>query len=158
MDIKIKVETLPLHFVILGGFLIIYAILHLATGQYIILSTVLFVVGVLMLTSHQRLLINTDEKMYGEYYWVLGMRFSNYTEQYEEITVIACTSGNYSQQYGKYNRRFINGIMYKGYIELKDQDKLFLGQNKSKHALMKKLSKISQQLEVAVEDQTNKEN
>ena len=158
MNIKIKVEALPLHFLILGGFLILYAIFNLATGQYVILSSVILVVGALMLTSHQGLTINTDQQKYSEYYWVLGMKLSNFSDQYEEITVIACTSGNYSQQYGKYNRRFINGIMYKGYIELKDQDKLFLGQNKSKHALMKKLSKISRQLEVAVEDQTNKEN
>jgi hypothetical protein len=158
MNIKIKVEALPLHFIILGGFLIIYAILNLVTGQYVILSSVLFVLGVFMLTSHQGLSINTDKKMYSEYYWVLGMRLSNYTEQYEEITLITCTSGNYSQQYGKYNRRFISGIMYKGYIELKDQDKLYVGQNKNKHVLMKKLSKISKQLEVAVVDQTNKEN
>ena len=157
MNIKIKVEALPLHFLILGGFLILYAIFNLSTGQYVILSSVILVVGALMLTSHQGLTINTDQQKYSEYYWVLGMKLSNYTDQYEEITLIACTSGNYSQQYGKYNRRFISGIMYKGYIELKDQDKLYVGQNKSKQAMLKKLATISKQLKVPVEDLTDEE-
>jgi hypothetical protein len=152
MNIKIKVEALPLHFIILGGFLIIYAILNLATGQYIILSTVLIVVGVLMLTSHQGLLINTDKKIYSEYYWVLGMKLSNYSELYEEIISLECIKGNYSQQYGKYNRRFISGTMYKGYIELSNQDDLFVGQNKSRRAMIKKLTKISVKLQVPLED------
>ena len=110
-----------------------------------------------MLTSPHGLTINTDQQKYSEYYWVLGMKLSNYTDQYEEITLIACTSGNYSQQYGKYNRRFISGIMYKGYIELKDQDKLYVGQNKSKQAMLKKLATISKQLKVPVEDLTDEE-
>jgi hypothetical protein len=158
MKIKIKVEHLPLHFLILAGFLVLYAVFHLITWQSVILNSVLFVVGVLMLTTHQALLINTDKKEYSEYYWMLGVKLKNFTERYQEITSVYCTAGNYSQQYGKYNRRFISGIMYKGYIELKDQDKLFVGQNKNKHVLMKKLSKISKQLEVAVEDQIKKIN
>lgn len=158
MKIKIKVEYLPLHFLILAGFLVLYAVFHLISWQSVILNSVLFVVGTLMLTTHQALLINPDNKEYSEYYWMLGIKLNNFTEQYQEITSVLCSVGNYSQQYGKYNRRFISGIMYKGYIELKDQDKLFLGQNKNKHVLMKKLAKISKKLEVAVEDHTNKEN
>ena len=152
MRIKIKVESLPLHFLILGGFLMSYSILNLLAWQYVLLNLVIFVVGILMLTSHQGLSIDTDKKVYNEYYWVLGMKLSNYSEQYQKITSLACTTGNYSQEYGKYNRRFISGTMYKGYIELKDQDHLFIGQNKSKQAMMKKLTKISAQLKVPVED------
>jgi hypothetical protein len=158
MNIKIKVEALPLHFIILGGFLILYGIFNLAAGQYMILNSVLFVVGTLMLTTHQALLINTDKKEYSEYYWMLGIKLNKFTERYQEIISLRCTTANYSQQYGKYNRRFISGILYKGYIELRDQDKLFVGQNKSKQAMMKKLRRLSAKLEVTVEDQTNEEN
>lgn len=111
-----------------------------------------------MLTSHQGLTINTDNKKYSEYYWVLGMKLSNFSEQYEEIISLECTPANYSQQYGKYNRRFISGTMYKGYIDLKDQDKLYVGQNKSKRAMMRKLTRICTKLEVPVNDRTGEEN
>jgi hypothetical protein len=157
MKIKIKVEALPLHFLILGGFFILYAIYNLLIWQAVILNSVLLIIGILMLTSHQSLLINTENKAYSEYYWVLGIKINNYSEQYEEITSLECSESNYSQQYGKYNRRFISGTMYKGYIELKDQEKLFVGQNKSKGAMLKRLTKISGQLKVNVVDRTNEE-
>ena len=158
MKIKITVEHLPLHFIILAGFLVLYSVFHLITWQSVILNSVLFVIGVLMLTTHQALLINTDKKEYSEYYWMLGIKLNKFTERYQEITSVLCTTGNYSQQYGKYNRRFISGILYKGYIELRDQDKLYVGQNKSKRAMMKKLTTLSAKLEVAVNDQTNEKN
>ena len=158
MKIKITVERLPLHFIILAGFLVLYSVFHLITWQSMILNSVLFVIGVLMLTTHQSLLINTDKKEYNEYYWMLGIKLNKFTERYQEITSVHCTTGNYSQQYGKYNRRFISGIMFKGYIELRDQDKLYVGQNKSERAMMKKLTTLSAKLEVAVNDQTNEEN
>ena len=157
MKIKIKVESLPLHFLVLGGFFILYAIFNLVIWQAVILNSVLLIVGILMLTSHQALLINIAKKEYSEYYWVMGMKLSNYSEQYEEITSLECLESNYSQQYGKYNRRFISGTLYKGYIEFKDQEKLFVGQNKSKSTMMKKLTKISAQLKVDVEDRTDTE-
>ena len=157
MRIKIKVEALPLHFLVLGGFLILYSTVNLIIWQDVILSSVLLIVGILLFSSHQSLVINPDKKDYSEFYWVLGMKLNNYTTTYTEITSVECTTGNYSQEYGKYNRRFISGTMYLGHIELKDQDKLFVGQNKSKAALMKKLSKLSAQLKVPIEDRTNKE-
>ena len=132
MKIKIKVEALPLHFLVLGGFLILYTIFNLLAMQGVILNSVLLIVGVLLLSSHQRLEINTDKKEYSEFYWILGMKMSNYSEHYSEITSLQCTTGNYSQEYGKYNRRFISGTMYLGHLELKDQDLIFGGQNKSK--------------------------
>ena len=154
MKIKIKVEHLPLHFLILAGFLVLYAVFHLITWQSMILNSVLFVVGVLMLTTHQALLINTDKKEYSEYYWMLGIKLKNFTERYQEVTSVYCIAGNYSQQYGKYNRRFISGTIYKGYIELRDQDDLFVVQNKSKRAMTMKLTKISVKLKVPLEDKS----
>jgi hypothetical protein len=158
MKIKIKVESLPLHFVILGGFLDVYATLNLIIGESVVMNGILLLVGGLLLTSHQRLDIDLSNKVYSEYYWVLGMKLSNYTEQFHEITSLVCASGSYSQQYGKYNRRYISGTMYKGYIELRDQEPLFVGQSKNKQSLMKKLTKISTELKVPVEDRADEEN
>ena len=157
MRIKIKVEALPLHFLVLGGFLILYSTVNLIIWQDVILSSVLLIVGILLFSSHQSLVINPDKKDYSEFYWVLGMKLNNYTTTYTEITSVECTTGNYSQEYGKYNRRFISGTMYLGHLELKDQDLIFVGQNKSKRTLMKKLATISDQLKVPVEDLTDEE-
>ena len=158
MSVKIKVEALPLHFLVLGGFLILYCIFSLITSQAVILNSVLLLLAIILLTSQQRIEINTDNKTYSEFYWVLGMKLSNYVNSYSEIISVECSAANYSQEYGKYNRRFISGIMFKGYIELKEQEKLYIGQNKNKTAMLKKLTKIASQLQVPLEDRTNIEN
>ena len=158
MSVKIKVEALPLHFLVLGGFLILYSIFSLITSQAVIFNSVLLLLAIILLTSQQRLEINTEEKTYSEFYWVLGMKLSNYVNTYSEIISVECSAANYSQEYGKYNRMFISGIMFKGYIELKEQEKLYIGQNKNKTAMLKKLTKIGSQLQVPFEDRTNIEN
>lgn len=154
---KIKVEALPLHFLLLGGFLILYGALNLMAWQALVLNSILLITGILLLTSHQALSINSDKMEYSEFYWVLGLKLNNYTESYSEIISLTCTTGMYSQQYGKYNRRFIQGTMFKGFIELSNQEKLFIGQNKSKKALMLKLNKISAKLELPIQDHVEQE-
>jgi hypothetical protein len=157
MVMKIKVEALPLHFLVLGALLDVYATFHLIIGESVILNAILLLIGTLQLTTHQRLDIDLTKKIYSEFYWLLGIKLNNYTETYQEITALVCSSGSYSQQYGKYNRRFISGTMYKGYIELKDQEPLFVGRSKSKQGMMKKLTKLSAQLKLPVSDKTNDE-
>ena len=157
MKIKIKVEALPFHYLFLGGILILYAIFNLIILEGVILNSVLLIVGILLVSSQQRLVINTDKKEYSEFYWVLGMKLNNYTAPYTKITSVTCASGNYREEYGKVQRIHVSGMMYKGYISLEDQEKLFVGQNKSKGALMQKLATISDQLKVPIEDFTNEE-
>jgi len=152
MHIKIKVESFPLHFIVLGGILLVYSIFDLIAGQSYILDTILVILGVLLITSHQRVVIDLKNKKYSEFYWVLGLKMSNYEQSYQQITSLVCATGKYSQQYGKYNRRFISGTMYSGYIELKDQENIFIGQHKSKASLMKKLAKIGSQLNITIEE------
>ena len=154
---KIKVEALPLHFLLLGGFLILYGALNLMAWQAVVFNSFLLIAGILLLTSHQALSIDTDKMEYSEFYWILGLKLNNYTESYRKIISLTCSTGMYSQQYGKYNRRFIQGTMFKGFIELSNQGKLFIGQNKSKKALMLKLNKISDKLEVPIQDLVERE-
>ena len=45
--------------------------------------------------------------------------------------------------------------MFNGYIELKDQENLYIGQNKSKQSLLNRLEKIGAQLNVPVEDRVD---
>ena len=115
----------------------------------------MILLGVLLTTSHQRIAIDLEQKKYAEFYWVLGLKMNNYEENYQEITSLVCSTGKYSQQYGKYNRRFITGTMYQGFIELKEQENIFIGQNKSKQSLMNRLEKIAGQINVAIKDKTN---
>jgi hypothetical protein len=155
MKIKIRVESLPLHFVLLGVAMIIFAMFDWLSSLSYIFDTVLLIFGVLLTTSHQKLVIDKKAKNYNEFYWVLGLKVKNNQESFHEITSVFCESGKYSQQYGKYNRRFISGTMYNGYIELKDQENLYIGQNKRKQSLLNRLEKIGAQLNVAVEDRVD---
>lgn len=152
MEVKIKVESLPLHFVLLGAVLVIFALFDWFASQSYILDIILFVLGVLLVTSHQRLTVDLKNKKYSEFYWVLGLKVNNFENSYQEINSVFCESGKYSQEYGKYNRRFISGTIYNGYIELKDQENLYIGNNKRRPSLLNKLEKIGGQLKVSVED------
>jgi hypothetical protein len=155
VKIKIIVERLPLHFIVLGILLISFSIFDSLSTQSYILDAILLVLGVLLLTSKQVLEIDTKNKQYSEYYWVLGLKMNNSSKSFKEIISIFSTSVNYSQQYGKYNRRYISGKLFKGFIELKSQDNLFIGQNKKKEALLKKITILSKDLQIPVEDRTH---
>ena len=148
MKFQIKIESLPLHFLVLGWFLILFNGVNLYINTDIMFNLILLVVGVLLVASQQRVELDLDKKLYSEYYWVLGLRLSPDTEEYSEMLEVILTEGNYSQEYGKYNRRFISGTIFKGYIVLKDQEHIFIGQNKSRKAMERKIIKLADKLKL----------
>ena len=148
MKFQIKIESLPLHFLVLGWFLVIFNGVSLFISADIIFNLILLIVGILLVASQQRVELDLEKKLYSEYYWVLGLRLSQTTEEYSEMLEVILAEGNYSQEYGKYNRRFISGTMFKGYIVLKDQEHIFIGQNKGRKAMERKIIKLADKLKL----------
>ncbi|MEN8248420.1 MAG: hypothetical protein ABFS32_05775 [Bacteroidota bacterium] len=154
MSIKINVENLPLSLRLLGIALFLLGMLDLYVSESYMLDIALLLIGLTLATTHQRLDINLNTKQYQSYYWILGLKFQNEKFEYQEINSIMCVQGKYNQEYGFYPRMKIKGTMFRGYIKLTDQESLFVGQNKKKEALMKKLEKLGQQMNITVEDWT----
>ena len=154
MKVRINVEMLPLHFVILGVFLVLFNSFELYAMGFSWFSAILLFIGIIMSTTQQQVLINTGSKKFEQFYWVLGMKLSNYSVEYSEIVDVYYVDAKYSQQYGKYNRWFISGVLYKGFIKLRDHDNIYIGKSKSIAGISRRLNKIAKKLNVEVIDRT----
>lgn len=154
--VRINIENLPLTFRFLGLVMLVYGGLDLYIAQKYLLDIILLVVGLILVFTHQRLDINLKKKVYQSYYWILGLKMQNETVPFDGVSSVICSQGSYSAAYGKVQRIHIKGIMYKGYIQLTDDDEpLFAGQNRNKNSLLRKMTKISDQLQVPLEDLTS---
>ena len=104
-----------------------------------------------MLTSWQEIIIDTKSQSIHEFNRVCGFRLKENSNIYTTISSIHCKEANYSQEYGKYNRWFLSGTLFRGYLELDGQENLYLGENKIKKQMMKKLEKLANKLGVPVQ-------
>jgi hypothetical protein len=152
MKIKITVEWLPIH-ILVGGFIFtIYGLGGVFLGSYKWAYALVFILGLIMLTSRHMVVINQDNKTYSDFYWVLGMKVQNYSTGFEQIKSLTITAGQYSQQYGMYVRRHISGTIYKMYLDFANQESLYIGQSKSDSSIRKKAANIANSLNLQVRD------
>ncbi len=112
MKTKITVEWMPIHILVGGIIFTIYGLGGVFIGAYKWAYTLVFILGLVMLTSRHLVVLNTDKHSYSDFYWVLGLKVQNYTAPYKEISSLSITAGNYTQQYGMYVRRHISGVVH----------------------------------------------
>jgi hypothetical protein len=97
MDVKIK-NYLPLFFIVLGVGLMVgglYGIL-----ERTLLAIGLFLTGLVLTTTQDRLEINLDEKYYREYIWTLGLKWGEKIK-FNQIQYFYLTKSKKSQVYGQ---------------------------------------------------------
>ena len=152
MKIKITVEYMPVHILVGGIILSIYGLGGVFIGEYKWAYALVFILGLLMLTSRHMVIVNTANKFYSDFYWVLGIKVQNYTATWNKIQFITLTSGQYSQQYGMYVRRFISGTIYKMYLVLDENGPVYIGQSKSDSKIRSRAKKIADELGVDIND------
>ena len=153
-NVKITVERMPVHILVAGFIFTIYGLSEMFLSDLKWVYALVFVLGLIMLTSRQMVNIDHVNKTYSEYKWVLGFKFENYTASFEHISSLSIKGGNYSQQYGMYVRRFISGVIYKMYLDLPGDDPLFLGQSKSLKKIRDRAEKLAKRLSTQVRDTT----
>ena len=152
MKIKITVEWMPIH-ILVGGFIFtVYGLGGVFLGGYKWAYALVFILGIVMVSSRHMVVIDKANNTYSDFYWVLGMKVQNYTASFSQLLSLTVTSGIYTQQYGMYVRRHISGTIYKMYIDLPDDEPIYIGQDKSLSKIRQRAEKLAQDLDLEVRD------
>jgi hypothetical protein len=149
MDFKIK-NYLPLFFIVLGVGLMVgglYSIL-----ERTLLAIGLFLIGLILTTTQDRLEINFDEKYYREYIWTLGLKWG-VKIKFNQIQYFYLTKSKKSQVYGQtYKNHYVTGSHFNGYIKFSDNEKILVADSSSKDWVLKRLKRINSKLGLEVKD------
>jgi len=133
----------------LGVFLSLYALLGIINQSYIV-NIIVLVIGLVLITTHQALTINTINKKISDYYWLFGLKLNTYSQSYHHLESIVLTQTNFIQGYGFIPRMHARGKLYKGYLKLQGQDSFYLGQHKNEKTLHKKLTLYANKLGLSI--------
>lgn len=152
MKVRITVELMPIHILVGGIIFTIYGLGGIFIGELKWVYALVFLLGLVMCTSRHLVIIDTEQKQYSDFYWVLGLKVQNYTANYESIQSLMLTAGNYTQQYGMYVRRFISGTIFKMYLDLPNDEPIYIGQGKSHKKIVKRAEKVAGDLGISVRD------
>jgi len=157
MKLKFQAEFLPIPIIILGAALLLYGILGLFTNQQYLVNFLVLAIGLLFVSTHQGLTVDTKNNEVSDYYWVFGLKLNNYKQSYDRLEAIVLSQKNFTQGYGFVPRLHASGILYQGYLKIKDRDPVYLGQSKNKKSLHKKLASIANKLGISIKDMTTEE-
>lgn len=137
--------------IIFLGIVLVFAGLFVA-GTNLIVSLILFLVAAIIFTTHYRLAIDLDKKVYHDYLWILGLK-NGAKAKFEKIEYLFINSSKVSQTM---NHMVLSSTLrkevYGGYLKFSEKDKVHLTTRDSKARLVEKLKGISTQLKVRIID------
>lgn len=135
----------PFHFIALGFALIPLIVIPI----YPILSIVLLPIALMLTTTHYRLRIDTERKVYKEYLWFLG--FENGKEvHYKNIDHIYINKLNISSEYGYVARVHASAPVYRGYLKISDHEKLFITEHRKEKKVAARLQKVAEYINTSI--------
>lgn len=117
-----------------------------------ILGAILLLLGIIVLTTHYRLAISLDKKVYHDYVWMLGFRIGD-KGSFENIEYLFVKKSKVSQtMHVRVASSTIRKEVYDGFLKFSESHKLHLVTKDSKNELIKKLRVISTALTVKIID------
>jgi hypothetical protein len=118
----------------------------------VIIGSIIFLVCIIIFTTHYRLTIDFDNKIFHDYLWILGLK-SGDRGKFEHIEYLFVKKSKVSQKMNHLvASSTIRKEVYEGYLRFSENNKLHLTTEDSKKELMKKLSVISKKLNVSIID------
>ena len=156
--INIKVSNyFQLNFQIIGYGLLFGSFLSFQAN--ILASLILLVIGIVITSSHYRLKIDNNKKVFFEYLWILGFK-NGISYRYKKAEIIRIKeSKNHFQYVSKYaddltsfgQPRKGHEYVYKAYIEFSGQEeKAYLGEKKQLKNIQAKCSEIVKILNIKI--------
>ncbi|MFC2124100.1 hypothetical protein ACFLU5_04745 [Bacteroidota bacterium] len=116
-----------------------------------IISPIFLILGILLSTTHYWIEINLDDRKLHDYLWISGFRKGEKID-ITEIDYLYLTKSKYSREYGFFPRAYEYGYLYNGYSKLKNEEKLLIGYSKKKDSILRKLERISKELNLEIKD------
>ncbi|MDF9796973.1 hypothetical protein OKW21_002236 [Catalinimonas alkaloidigena] len=150
MKNKIDIYThhyFPFHMIVLGlAFLLMSVIISM---MYPVVAIVLFMLGILLVSTHYRLSVDTENKKYREYLWITGFKKGEKLP-YKQIIDIHIKHITQSIEYGFVSRVRGRKKVYSAAIEIDGNQSLFVGEHRSEKKLLSKVNKIAEAVQTEV--------
>lgn len=117
-----------------------------------LLGVVLLVISLVIFTTHYRLKIDFDNKIFYDYLWILGLKNGD-KGKFENIEYIFIKRSKVSQTMRlRVASSTIQKEVYDGYLKFSEKDKIHLITKDSKKDLLEKLRMMSTALKVKIID------
>lgn len=118
------------------------------------LGVFLFVCAVVIFTTHYRLRVDLDKKVFFDYVWILGMKNGEHGT-FDKIEYIFIKKSNVTQTMNhRAGSTVLRKEVYDGYLKFSDINKIHLASRDNKKDLVKQLQPLAMQLNVRVIDHT----
>lgn len=118
------------------------------------LALFLFMCGIVIFTTHYRLRVDLDKKVFFDYVWILGIKSGEHGA-FDHIEYIFIKKSNVSQTMNhRAGSTVLRKEVYDGYLKFSDVNKIHLASRDSKKDLVKQLQPLAMQLNVRMIDHT----
>ncbi len=132
-----------------------WAALILAIPVFIIkwyAGIVFLLIGIVVATSHYKLLIDQNTKQILNYLHIFGMKREAELKKYDQLRYVSIKSSRYSQQLQlRAASTVVEGTMYSAYL-ITDAERIFLGESKRKEKISRKAKNIAEKLDIDFQD------
>lgn len=118
----------------------------------IIIGSIIMLVSVVILTTHNRLTINFEKKIFQDYVWILGLKHGDIAT-FDHIEYLFIKKSKVSQTVNsRVSSMTVRKEVYDGYIKFSEKDKIHLMTKDNKSDLINKLNELSTKLNVRIID------
>lgn len=118
------------------------------------LGAFLFVSAIVIFTTHYRLRVDLDKKVFFDYVWILGMKNGEHGA-FDQIEYIFIKKSNVTQTMNhRAGSTVLRKEVYDGYLKFSDINKIHLASRDNKKDLVKQLQPLAMQLNVRIIDHT----
>jgi hypothetical protein len=133
---------------IVGAFGVLFIFVELMVGLPITM------IGLVVATTHYRLIIDTKKKTYKESVWFLGYSTGE-PIAFESIQYLFIKTSNESQtMYGRVARTTIHKRVFDGYLKFSETQKVHIATRDSKEELIGQLRPVAKALDIPINDYT----
>jgi hypothetical protein len=137
--------------------LLLIPIAIIVAGKSVIGGILIFLLIVVILTTHYRFSIDTEKKTYHDYIWILGMKHGE-KGHFEHVDYLFLKPSRISQGMAlRAASSTVHKVVIDAYIRLLPEKKIHLFTKDSKHDVKVRLKELSGKLGVKIIDYTEDE-
>lgn len=124
----------------------------------VVAGVAILAIGVLLLTTHNRLQIDFENKTFQDYVSILGFLKSGEQGQFDTVQYLFIKTNRVSQTVNsRISSMTVEKMVFDAYLKFSDDDKIHIATKDNKDNLLKKLRPISNQLNIQIIDYTEGE-
>ncbi|MBL7846862.1 MAG: hypothetical protein JNL40_05295 [Cyclobacteriaceae bacterium] len=136
---------------------VITLFLLVVPGIHWMAKVIILLIGLVLVTSHNRLRFDMAKKEYFDYVWMLGFRWGE-GDHFDRIEYLFLKRNRMRQNMNSMmSSSTIHMNVYDGYLRISEKNKIHLLTSRNKETVMKKLKALASILNVDILDYTDRE-